>query len=105
MGAQLGPVVDRALTKHAVGDGGDACGHHHSNAVGGARMIEGERRGCKVLHDAREDLEHRALLLVIDRRAPHARRHASAASRSGQREQLREHKLDERKLEERRVVH
>ena len=106
MDADLRRDVDGNLAHYDVGHGGDACGDDHPDGVGGSRVVDGEDGGGKVLDDALEQQHQVELLRVEQRRAPHTRLRLGlfGAVGEGQRQQLGKRVLDERDLEEGRVL-
>ena len=64
MGTHFRRDVTCVLSHHRVGDGGDACGDDHAQRIDGARVVDLEGGGSKVLHDTTEEKKEVELLGV-----------------------------------------
>ena len=93
------------LAHDGVGDGGDARGDHHPDAVDRARVIDLEGGGGKVFHDAPEQQQEVELLGVKQRRPPHARRHVVGRLGLGWRQQAGEGVAHQSDLEKGGILH
>ena len=103
--AHLRRDVACGLAHHGVGDGGDARGDHHPDAVDRARVIDLEGGGGKVFHDAPEQQEEVELLGVKQRRPPHARRRVVGRLGLWWRQQAREGVAHQSDLQKGGILH